>query len=627
MKKLLYILNDCMRRYSYERVAGLYQAIQRMDEPASLYIMRTDGHAAFAPEHNLGEYSIFRLPDYSAFDGIFLDINSIFNSKTNAYNEGTLHVVEAAVASGRPVISMANDLKDFYYVGIHNYAAMQSVIRHLHQNQGLTDFWFAMGPADNFEVQERAQALRDYCAEHGLPREDGRFYYESFTVECGEHAFEQWLSRFGGQCPQAILCANDRIALGIYHAAEKAGYSIPGDFMVTGFDNDDASAYLTPSLTSIDQLCWTMGDACMDAMRRIWRGEALPRHLFTPTELILRESTGCAGGDHIAQRKQIAEYMSQNSVVSDFSYKLSALQYQLPGCTTIEEICLALVKCVSILSLKGLRLILDSRLFEYGGVLLTNGYSDSMEVVFSWEAGKQPCFDRQKVGAKMTLYQEPRENYMFAPLHFMEKTVGYLCVWDCVEMMRIHAVSTVVNAITVALRNFFMRQDLTYINQVLSGISMKDDLTGLYNRLGYHNLANPMFRDGHGKLGVLFIDMDRLKYINDTFGHAWGDRAIQSVANAILRSVPKQAVPVRYGGDEFLILMPAEDEASILALIAAIAAALPGEAQTLGVPVALDFSSGFVIAEPGNGKTLEDYIREADERMYREKKRKKAHRQ
>ena len=74
MKKLLYILNDCMRRFSYERIAVLYQAIRRMDEPANLYIIRTDGHSAFAPEHNHGEYNIFRLPDYGDFDGILLDI-------------------------------------------------------------------------------------------------------------------------------------------------------------------------------------------------------------------------------------------------------------------------------------------------------------------------------------------------------------------------------------------------------------------------------------------------------------------------------------------------------------------------------------------------------------------------
>ena len=161
MKKILFILNDCMRRFSYERTASLYRAIRDMGEPASLYIIRTDGHSDFAPEHNRGEYNIFRLPNYSDFDGIVLDINSIFNGDSASYSAGVLHAVRAAAASGRPVISMANGIDDFCYVGIDNYAAMESVIRHLHAERGLTDFWFAMGPKDNFEGQQRAKALSD----------------------------------------------------------------------------------------------------------------------------------------------------------------------------------------------------------------------------------------------------------------------------------------------------------------------------------------------------------------------------------------------------------------------------------------------------------------------------------
>ena len=648
MKKLLYILNDCMRRFSYERIAGLCQAVRRTDEPTNLYIIRTDGHSAFAPEHNHGEYNIFRLPNYGDFDGILLDINSIYNGKSDdSFSESVLYAVRAAHASGKPVISIANDLEDFYFVGIDNYAAMQSVIRHLHQAQGLTDFWFAMGPTDNFEAQRRARALMDYCRDNGLPCEEGRFYYESFTMECGAHAFEQLRARFGGALPQAVICANDRIALGVCHAAETAGYCIPRDFMVTGFDNDDASSFLTPSITSVDQLSWTTGETCVDAMRRIWRGEALPRRIYTPTEIVLRESTGHSTQDQTRQRKQIAEYMNQNSIVSDFGYKLSALQYRLPQCSSIEEICLAFVQCVGILNLKGMRLILDSALFEYGRAiqiqdhdgtlwesadgLPTCGYSDSMELVFSWDAGKDAQFTRQRIGSHLetSRYAGDRENYLFAPLHFMEYTVGYFCIWDCVEMVRIHAVSTIVNALTVALRNFFTRKNLTYVNRVLSGISMKDDLTGLYNRLGYHNVACPLFRrlcESGGRSGILFIDMDRLKYINDNYGHAHGDRAIQCVANAISHCIPENAVPIRYGGDEFMVLLPTEGEEPVRKLLAAISAALPGEAKALGVPVAPEVSVGFVLASPDGGKSLDEYVAEADALMYRTKKEKKASR-
>ena len=431
MKKILFILNDCMRRFSYERTASLCQAVRAMDEPASLYIIRTDGHSAFAPEHNRGEYNIFRLPDYSSFDGIVLDINSIFSADSDPYGEGVVQAVRAAAASGKPVISMANDIGDFCYVGIDNYAATRSVIAHLHEGRGLTDFWFAMGPMDNFEVQQRRQALVDYCRENDLPCGNDRFHFDSFTVQGGVNALDQLRQRHGGQLPQAMICANDRIAMGVCHAAETAGLSIPRDFMITGFDNDEISASLIPSITSLDQLPWNMGGACVDALQRIWRGEALSRQVWTPTKLVLRESTGACDAGRDERRKSVAEYINETFSVIDFGYRLSALQYQLPGCQSIEEICLALVRCLSALKIKGLRMVLDGALFDNGRViqlhsdsgrmqditegLQTIGYPDTMETVFDWEAGKAPCFDRKRVGGTLRtdLYGGPGEDCLW----------------------------------------------------------------------------------------------------------------------------------------------------------------------------------------------------------------------
>jgi len=646
MKRVLYILNDCMRKFTYERTAGMHRAIRRMEEPVNLYIVRSDGYFEFASEHNRGEYNIYRLPDYRDFDGIILDVNSILDADadSDSYTRGVLYTVREAAASGKPVVSMANDIDGFHYVGIDNYSAMKSVIRYLHQEMGLTDFWFAMGPADNYENQARTGALLDYCKDNGFPCREDRLYSESFIIESGIRAFNELITRHNGRIPQAVICANDHIALGICHAAESAGFKVPRDFFVTGFDNTDVSFSLSPSITTVDQLCWNMGDACMDVMRRIWAGEEVPGHIYTPTELVLRETTGHPAPATGDIRKQVKDYISRTSRVTDFDYKLTVLQYQLPGCRTVKEMCEALIACLSTVNCKGASLVLDHELFENGKQIEfrermgrmrdpgdgmpVEGYSDRMERIFSWEAGKPARYGRKRVGSTLdvTDYEGPGENHLFAPIHFMEHTVGYLAIWDCLDLIRIQGVSSLVNTLTMALRAFFARRNLSYINQVLAGISMKDNLTGLYNRLGYHDLAYPLYQEvtgRGGKLAIIFIDMDGLKHINDTFGHSVGDQAIRSVAAVILRYLPKGAIPVRYGGDEFLLLMPAENEGDVRKLLDSISSALPAEAKALGVPDVVSISSGFVLTDPEDRKPLDDYVLEADGLMYDEKKKKK----
>ncbi len=641
MKKVLYILNDGVRRFTYERISGLYRAIQKVDEPIHLYIVRSEGHQSFTSEHNSGEYNIYRLPDYQDFDGIFLDINSNFNSDSNEECQlGGLYASQAAAASGKPVISLANNIEGFYYVGIDNYGAMTSVIRYLHEDLGLTDFWFVMGPENNYESQMRMAALLDYCRQNELPCGEDRIYSESFNRECGEHAFNRLYALNNGVLPQAIICSNDVIAAEICRMCAKNGYSVPDDVYVTGYDNLELSEFCSPSITTIDQMSWTMGDVCMDTMCRIWRGEAVPSVIYTPHKLILRESTGCMKTENLEQRKNIERIIGYNSDVTEFSYRVNILQYQLPACETIEEICDALRDCVSDTGCTGIRLVLDSELFEHpsdsgkqtmrslelSDKLCTEGYSDRMDLVYTWEAGKGSREMRLNIGSAIKLFTEENnsENYLFVPLHFMQYTVGYLKITNCVEMIRIKCISSIANTLTMTLRSYFTRNKLFYFNQILSGLSMKDDLTGLYNRLGYNNLAYNLFRktkEEKGRLAVLFIDIDRLKYINDTFGHRMGDKAIACVARAVLESVPENAVSVRYGGDEFLTLVPAECCREVETLIETIRGRLPSLAETMEMPLTPGFSIGYLLTDSDSECTLDEYVAEADNSMYREKKR------
>jgi len=635
MKKLLYVLDDGMRKFTYEWTAGLCNAIQRAEEDINLFIVRSNSYAGFAPTHNRGECNIYRLPDYSDYDGILLDISNAFTDVNADAIRGVRHAVEAAAASGKPVISMANYIEGFHYVGIDNYGAMASVISHLHEIMGLTDFWFAMGPKGNYENNIRTKALRDYCRAHSLPCEPERFYAESFVVECGHHAFDAFMARHGGKLPQAVICANDQIALGICQAARAAGYAVPRDLMVTGFDNLDMTAYLSPAITTVDQLCWTMGEACINAMCRIWRGEDVSQVIYTPTELMLRETTGHEDAHRRENKRRVTDFISRDASITEFQYKLSALQYQLPGCNSIREICQALTQCLESMNCKGIYLVLDRELFEAGKMmesgasdrLPVEGYSDTMELVYAWEAGSKPRYDRRRI--RRTLNADARgyarQNFLFAPLHFMEHTVGYLGIWNCVDLMRIKCVSAIVNTLTMALRSYFARRDLSYVNHMLSGISMKDEMTGLYNRLGYHNLGHKLFREVSaegGRLGILFIDMDKLKTINDTQGHARGDQAIRTVANAILRAIPRHSVAVRYGGDEFLALVPVRDEPDMARVVQAIRDAIPVEAQLLNVVNDPGISTGYVISEPHANQTLDEYVEAADALMYQQKREK-----
>jgi diguanylate cyclase (GGDEF)-like protein len=101
----------------------------------------------------------------------------------------------------------------------------------------------------------------------------------------------------------------------------------------------------------------------------------------------------------------------------------------------------------------------------------------------------------------------------------------------------------------------------------LDRLAHTDTLTGLHNRrymeqeLDRHT---ELFKRYRHPFAVMMLDLDSLKLINDTFGHAAGDEAIQHLAEAMLANIRDTDIPCRYGGDEFIILMPRQSQSGAL---------------------------------------------------------------
>jgi diguanylate cyclase (GGDEF)-like protein len=91
----------------------------------------------------------------------------------------------------------------------------------------------------------------------------------------------------------------------------------------------------------------------------------------------------------------------------------------------------------------------------------------------------------------------------------------------------------------------------------MSMIAERDPLTGLLNRYGYWERTKQLLLcgDSERKLGILVIDMDNLRDINNTKGHNAGDKAINQIADLIASTVRSRDIAVRYGGDEFLVIV------------------------------------------------------------------------
>jgi len=143
--------------------------------------------------------------------------------------------------------------------------------------------------------------------------------------------------------------------------------------------------------------------------------------------------------------------------------------------------------------------------------------------------------------------------------------------------------------------------------------ALLDPLTGLHNRHEWER----EFQERNGRSGVLvFFDLDGLKEINDLNGHRAGDQALAITGRALAAEAPDGALVVRYGGDEFVMVVDAERGAGIAAVASRVVARAAEGAQAAGMPLPLHLSFGISLFGPGG---LEEAVQRADDALYEQK--------
>lgn len=150
-----------------------------------------------------------------------------------------------------------------------------------------------------------------------------------------------------------------------------------------------------------------------------------------------------------------------------------------------------------------------------------------------------------------------------------------------------------------------------------------DDLTGLPNRRLFEDrlkLAVAQSPRRHKPVALLFLDLDKFKHINDSFGHAVGDRILQQVAQRLTACIRRGDTACRYGGDEFIVMLPemsGQDSGDIVIDKIRKRLCMPYRVDDLDIELTISIG---IATYPADQQNIEELIGQADANMYRAKK-------
>ena len=566
------------------------------------------------------EYSIFNLPDLPGFDGMLIQSNQII------LREAREDVEQLVLESGIPAVAIGCALEGCSLVHFDNCKAQYRIAEHIIREHGGRRLVYLTGNTDNGcpEGGERLEGFRSACRDNGIPDRDVEIIGGTWRTTDGISVARRWI-RENRPLPDAFVCANDEMALGLMETLQENGIRVPRDVLICGFDNLSSAELSSPRLSTVHTDHSRLDYFAADILMRKIRGEEIPDRIPFEFDLICSESCGC----HNAPRRGVIRdlYFQQTRFLRSFYVQQDQMAEDLFGAEDLPDLMQIFSNSHNIFGCEGIFLCINQFYFDNYDKSMWPNYAerfDTTMVLYDPDEKDGSRMVRFPTSGLLPDRMMDRESFlMFYPLHYNTYSIGYLVLNGICTAAKLNLHESILNFLEIAIENVRKKSLLHNLNDTLDDLYVHDALTGLYNRFGLSRFGQQRYDDllaSEKSVQVLFIDMDDMKSINDRYGHETGDAALKISARILQRTCSADAFIMRYGGDEFIII----DTGRTRRLDHRILEAADEYNRTSGMPFALGFSIGVFRTDAEKRVPVDECIKAADSLMYKVKQKRKA---
>lgn len=568
---------------------------------------------------------LFNLFDPKEFDGAIVLANT-FNTA-----EEIDTIKEILAKDPIPTVSTALHIPNAALIDTDNYDGAHELAKHIVEHHNAKDIIFIGGYEGNEESAIRRKALEDVLEEHGLSIRET--IYCNFDFYMSTHKIQDWIDN-GNKLPDAFVCANDHMALGLISGLYQKGIIVPKDVIVTGYDDILDARFSYPSVSTVSRKLEELGTQTYKELIRQEEDPDPSRKITLQSHFVPTESCGCPASKatvELRERKMRNFFFESNeTTMVDFFFQ--EIRVAMAQAETKEQFNSISAKTLGRRRFFGKDYCICTEPFffelnENTTPKPSNRFHDKMDVLYELKNGESAPLRQFSSSELYPGYtHEPGKSnvYLLSAMYGNNMTIGYMAIKNYPQIMYDQKFKRWLNnleSLLITVRQYMFSQKA---NRQLKEIYMNDFLTGMYNRTGCEDVLFSYIekRKSENKYTtLLFADINFMKKINDGYGHLNGDLAIKATARALRNALSEDWLFGRYGGDEFIAVGPGEPTIDIDKYRADFAAAMNDMITNLKLSFELSASLGYCIIAPDNVGYIGDFIRIADTSMYEEKQR------
>ncbi len=570
-----------------------------------------------------GEYNILHLIPYEQLDALIV-CHDTFNSN-EAVEELWKLVTERCQA---PIISIRQKVNGCYNILVEDTDAIPAFVRHFHDVHHFDRIAFMSGPYNHPDAIFRLEKYKEAMAELGLDCPEEYIFEGNFWKDCALDASKHFMSL--KKRPQAIVCANDYMALSLCKELTLQGYSVPQDIAISGFDDVRDARANVPPLTTCYVSVSDMAKKAMETIDTLLNGKEAPACTFVPTKIIIRNSCGCESStmkDLSLSRMYEVELMEQ--LINQNAHN-TFVSISLENMTSAEDI----GDYLRLEDVPGIARDFYLCLGIHGNGAYPQvkkkapGFAKRSHSIYSLRDLNPiatSSFETKKLLPPEAIREEPMAVFFF-PIHYLEYNFGYVAATSNGEEAQDTLFHSWLSLIGNTLENSRIRAKNQALLEKLNMLYHEDFLTKLYNRRGFEQFSEEEFSEAkkHNiKTMTLSIDMDNLKYINDVYGHSHGDLALQTIADAMRQACSGCEICARIGGDEFAVFGYDYSEDKAKQYTENFLQYLKDFNADSSLPYCVNASFGYTISDPSLSISRKQYMKASDDLLYQNKRKRK----
>lgn len=570
-----------------------------------------------------GEYNILHLIPYEHLDALIV-CHDTFNSD-EAVDELWKLVTERCQA---PIISIRKKVNGCYNILVEDTDAIPTFVRHFHDVHHFDRIAFMSGPCNHPDAIFRLEKYKEAMAELGLDCPEEYIFEGDFWKNCAADAANHFMNLTNR--PQAIVCANDYMALSLCKELTLQGYSVPQDVAISGFDDVRDARANVPPLTTCSVSIPDMAKKAMETIDTLLNGKEAPACTFVPTKIIIRNSCGCESSTmkdlslsrmyEVELMEQLINHNAHNTFVSISLENMTSAEdigdylrlEDVPGIARDFYLCLGIHGNGAYPQVKKKAPGFAKRSHSIYSLRDLNPIATS-------------SFETKKLLPPEAIREEPMAVFFF-PIHYLEYNFGYVAATSNGEEAQDTLFHSWLSLIGNTLENSRIRAKNQALLEKLNMLYHEDFLTKLYNRRGFEQFSEEEFSEAkkHNiKTMTLSIDMDNLKYINDVYGHSHGDLALQTIADAMRQACSGCEICARIGGDEFAVFGYDYSEDKAKQYTENFLQYLKDFNAQSNLPYCVNASFGYTISDPSLSISRENYMKISDDLLYQNKRKRK----